>query len=601
MEKSYIFALTLVSNIYVKRWRQVIRIGIDIGSTTVKTACFDSNDKLIFKRYVRHNARISETVCEALCEIPAGDENVSIAVTGSIGMGVAERCGFPFVQEVVAAAKAIRSSGLRAETLIDIGGEDAKVVFFDKDGSAVDMRMNGNCAGGTGAFIDQMALILGEDISRLSDLALSSERVYPIASRCGVFCKTDIQNLIAKNVCKEDIAASIFHAVAVQTVVTLAHGCEIRPPVVFCGGPLTYIPALRKAFMEYLHFSSEDVLEIENGGLLPAIGCALSAPVERTWRLSDLVSKVRTSMASGGPDSKTRPLFESEEHHRQWLEGLEAFRIKEAVPSDDGLYLGIDSGSTTTKIVILDRSGNMVYSYYHANDGDPVGAVRRGLSAFSMACAQDGLDPVILGGCSTGYGEDLIKAAFRLDTGIVETMAHFEAARKMDPEVSFILDIGGQDMKAIYVSAGVIGRIEINEACSSGCGSFIETFARSLGYSVSDFAALACTSLHPCDLGTRCTVFMNSKVKEVLREGYGVADIAAGLSMSVIRNCLYKVLKITDVSTLGTHIAVQGGTMKNDSVVRALEVLTGCRVMRSSHPELMGAYGCALHAMRNLR
>ena len=485
--------------------------------------------------------------------------------------------------------------------MIDIGGEDAKVVFFDADGNATDMRMNGNCAGGTGAFIDQMALILGENIPRLSELALSSERIYPIASRCGVFCKTDIQNLIAKNVSKEDIAASIFHAVAVQTVVTLAHGCEIRPPVIFCGGPLTYIPALRRAFMEYMRFSPEDVLEMEDGSLLPSIGCAISAPGEPAGSLAELISRISTALASGGPDSTARPLFEGEEDHRQWLEKLEAFHIGEASPSGNGVFLGIDSGSTTTKIVILDEAGNMVYSYYHGNDGDPVGTVRRGLAAFSEECALKGIDPVILGGCSTGYGEDLIKAAFRLDCGIIETIAHFEAARKMDPDVSFILDIGGQDMKAIYVSEGVINRIEINEACSSGCGSFIETFARSLGYSVSDFAALACTSRHPCDLGTRCTVFMNSKVKEVLKDGYGIDDIAAGLSMSVIKNCLYKVLKITDISVLGTHIAVQGGTMKNDSVVRSLEMLTGSKVMRSNHPELMGAYGCALHAMKNSR
>ncbi len=600
-------------------------VGIDVGSTTAKMVVTNESREIVFKKYLRHGARISETLQQFLKELRTsiGDVRVSVCVTGSIGMGVAERCGFAFVQEVVAATKAIRRHYPEVSTMIDIGGEDAKVVFFDGS-SATDLRMNGNCAGGTGAFIDQMAIILGVPVDDLGDLALKAERVYPVASRCGVFCKTDIQNLIAKNVSKEDIAASIFHAVTIQTVVTLAHGRQITAPVLFCGGPLTFIPALRKSFIDYLGLRPEEVILPDDGSLITSYGAAITAEENLTEAAASraaagtcsaeegvLVSEVIDTIAGclgGGAQNAAKlrqmtsqalpPVFRTPEEYEQWKTRISAkslVKVKLA-KGEQNVFIGIDSGSTTTKIVVLDTAGRMLFSWYVPNGGNPVNAVKEGLTSLIRECEDAGAVLNVAGSCSTGYGEDLIKAAFHLDSGIVETMAHYRAAHNLDKDVSFILDIGGQDMKAIFVNDGVIDRIEINEACSSGCGSFIETFARSLGFTAADFATAACRSTTPCDLGTRCTVFMNSKVKQVLREGATLEDIAAGLSYSVIKNCLYKVLKLNNTSVLGKHIVVQGGTMRNDAVVRALENLTGCEVSRCDAPELMGAVGCALYA-----
>ena len=460
--------------------------------------------------------------------------------------------------------------------------------------------MNGNCAAGTGAFIDQMAIILGVHIDQLSDLALAADHVFPIASRCGVFCKTDIQNLIAKNVSKENIAASVFHAVAVQTVTTLAHGYDIQPPVLFCGGPLTFTPALQKELTSYLKLDEKDVLTPEKGKYFPAIGAALGSK-ETPYNIKQLKNVIQESFNKTDSSNQLPPIFESEAEYRDWKERINNLSDSTiALPKGKtDVFIGIDSGSTTTKVVITDRNANILFSYYSPNNGDPIGTAKTGLSLFDEECRKNGTEANVCGSCSTGYGEDLLKAAFNLDHGIIETIAHYIAAKHIDPNVSFILDIGGQDMKAIYVDNGVINRMEINEACSSGCGSFVETFANSLGYKVSEFAALACTAKRPCDLGTRCTVFMNSKVKQVLREGYGADDIAAGLAYSVVKNCLYKVLKLKDTSSLGSHIVVQGGTMKNDAIVRALEKTTGATVSRHASPELMGAYGCAIYAINN--
>ena len=581
---------------------ELMNLGIDIGSTTVKVVILDQDQKMIFSGYERHNARIVDTLTSLLERIPRpSEEQFSVGITGSIGMGIAQNTGIPFVQEVVAASKAARLvTGKKLSCMIDIGGEDAKVVYFNDNGEPSDLRMNGNCAAGTGSFIDQMSVLLNEPIGSLSDLALTASHIYPIASRCGVFCKTDIQNLVAKNVSKADIAASVFHAVAVQTIVTLAHGFDITPPVLFCGGPLSSIPALREAFISYLRLGRDDVLVPEEGRFLPAIGAAMVAG--STYELDELKFLIRTAFS---PSSHSRdamaPIFSDEADYASWKERMGREKVPSAIlrPGPVDVFLGVDSGSTTTKIVITDEQGRILFQYYRPNCGDPVGTAARGLDAFDDACRKAGAEARIKGGCSTGYGEDLLKAALRLDHGIIETIAHYLAASHLDPEVTFILDIGGQDMKAIYVDKGVINRIEINEACSSGCGSFIETFAASLGMSVGDFARIACSSSHPCDLGTRCTVFMNSKVKQVLREGFGVADIAAGLALSVVRNCLYKVLKLRDPSSLGGHIVVQGGTMRNDAVVRALEKLSGAHVSRSDTPELMGAYGCCLYSINH--
>ena len=582
----------------------MFRIGLDVGSTTVKLVVVDKNEEILFTKYERHNAKAKDVVINILKEIKAqwGDIDVYLRITGSVGMGIAEAYHFPFIQEVVAATKAIQKNYPTAASMIDIGGEDAKVVFF-KNGEATDLRMNGNCAGGTGAFIDQMAVILGTNITELNRLALQSTQTYPIASRCGVFCKTDIQNLIAKNVHKSDIAASIFHAVAVQTVVTLAHGYDIQAPVLFCGGPLTFIPALRKAFTDYLGISDADIILPENGTLLPAYGATFIQNVEETsYRLSELISYLSSSPAA---TSTTKfdlpPIFTDTKTYADWLKRIETHRLPTASfkNGEQEVFIGIDSGSTTTKIVVTDTESRLLYTFYSPNAGTPIETVEKGFSQLKALCAQHHTQLRIKGSCSTGYGEDLIKAAFQLDAGIVETIAHYLAANRLDPEVSFILDIGGQDMKAMFVRNGIMERIEINEACSSGCGSFIETFAQTLGYSAHDFAQSACRSTQPCDLGTRCTVFMNSKVKQVLREGATVDDIAAGLAYSVIKNCLYKVLKLKDVSVLGKHIVVQGGTMRNDAVVRALELLTGTQVIRCDQPELMGAIGCALYAQQH--
>lgn len=529
-----------------------------------------------------------------------GDVEACACITGSVGMGMSERHSIPFIQEVVAATKAIQQDYPQVASMIDIGGEDAKIVFFEH-GEAADLRMNDNCAGGTGAFIDQMAVILGTDVDELNRLALKAGRIYPIASRCGVFCKTDIQNLVARNVSREDIAASIFHAVAVQTVMTLAHGWDIKAPVLFCGGPLTFIPALRKAFAEYLHLREDEMVLPANGTLLPATGAALSRGEENeTFKLSALIARLSEASAAADHPCGLKPVFSSAGDYAVWEKRISSHRIGRASLREgvQDVFLGIDSGSTTTKIVVIDSDGNLLFTYYKPNGGHAIETVANGLALLKDRCREQGAVLNIKGSCSTGYGEDLIKAAFQLDAGIVETIAHYVAAHYLDRDVSFILDIGGQDMKAIFVDNGIINRIEINEACSSGCGSFIETFANTLGYTARDFASAACRSARPCDLGSRCTVFMNSKVKQVLREGATVDDIAAGLAYSVVKNCLYRVLKLKDVSELGRHIVVQGGTMRNDAVVRALELLTGAEVIRCDIPELMGAFGCALYARR---
>ena len=579
----------------------MVKIGIDIGSTTAKVVAVGEDGSVLFSRYERHNANAREVVARVLGELQAalGDMDVCARLTGSVGMGFSEKYGYPFVQEVVAATKAVQKSYPETSSMIDIGGEDAKVVFF-RDGRAADLRMNGNCAGGTGAFIDQMAVLLGVSVGELDGLAARAAQVYPIASRCGVFCKTDIQNLVAKNADKADIAASILHAVAVQTVVTLAHGCEITPPVLVCGGPLTFIPSLRKAFKDYLSLADGDIILPEHGTLLPALGAALAdVDGEKPRRLSDMAALFGKADATAKASAGTLcPIFTDEDEYRAWLGRMSRHHVETAEigPGPQDVLLGIDSGSTTTKLIVTDTSSRILYSYYTPNKGNPIEAVEEGLKRLLATAAERGASLNVTGSCSTGYGEDLIKAAFQLGGGIVETIAHYMAAHYLDPAVSFILDIGGQDMKAIFVDNGVIDRIEINEACSSGCGSFIETFAKTLGYTAHEFAEAACRAASPCDLGTRCTVFMNSKVKQALREGATVSDIAAGLAYSVVKNCLYKVLKLRDVSQLGDHIVVQGGTMRNDAIVRALELQTETEVTRCDIPELMGAYGCALYA-----
>ena len=515
-------------------------------------------------------------------------------------MGVSERHGIPFIQEMIASAEVVKRLYPQVRTLIDIGGEDAKLIYFDRDGIP-DMRMNGTCAGGTGAYIDEMATLLNVPVSGLGALAQGSTRVYPMASRCGVFGKTDVQNLLSREVAHPDIAASILHAVVLQTLATLARGVEPEPMILFSGGPLTFIPALRAAFIAELGFGPEDVLEAPRMELLPATGAALVQDgSQRSFRLAALTELLGTRSSSRPAEAhRLAPLFADGAEWDRWEKARWQHRIERISVRDvegEPCFLGVDSGSTTTKMVLVDRQGRLVFTHYANNSGNAIGAARDGLEKLREAFAACEQPPHIARSVATGYGEDLVRTAFGLDEGIVETVAHFRGAKAFDPDVSFILDIGGQDMKAIFVRDGHIYNIELNEACSSGCGTFIQTFARSMGYSVADFAQMACTSSAPCDLGTRCTVFMNSRIKQALKEAAEVGDISAGLAYSVIKNALHKVLRITDTAVLGEHIVVQGGTFRNPAVHRAFEKLLGREVLCPDIAELMGAYGAALRA-----
>ena len=588
-------------------------LGIDIGSTTIKMALVDAAGAVVATDYRRHNAeplKVGREMIDGILKSLEGQaaDSMTIGITGSVGMGYAQSLGVPFHQEVIAAAEVVKRLYKDVHCLVDIGGEDSKMIFFE-DGCVPEMRMNGNCAGGTGAFIDQTATLLGVETCELNALAAKALHIYPIASRCGVFSKTDIQNLISRSVSREDIAASMLNAVSMQVVSALARGTDVHAKLFLCGGPFAYIPELRKHLLHALDMEEKDCVVPEHTQFIPAIGTALRSGTgqERLYSAAEVRALFHGRHGSDAPLAGTLPpLFDNEAHYNRWLaEKQHKYRHDSLTPKDaesayiqDGsrkFFLGVDSGSTTTKLVLTDETGLPVFTDYSYNNGNSLQAFH---SALQRMRVQVGRDIDIAGSCSTGYGEQLLKTAFRLDHGIVETMAHFTAAKHLQPDVSFILDIGGQDMKAIFVENGSIRRIEINEACSSGCGSFIMTFARQLGYDVSEFARMATLAQHPYDLGTRCTVFMNSKVKQAMREGAQVADIAAGFSYSVIKNCLYKVLKLQSFDQLGEHIMVQGGTFRNHSVVRALELLTGREAGFGPVPELMGAYGCALYALR---
>ena len=580
-------------------------VGIDIGSTTFKLVAVDDAGNQAFSDYRRHNTDIKQAAREAYEKMYhyLGDCHLNIAMTGSVGMGYAEKIGARFVQEVIASAEYIHQKYPEVKTFIDIGGEDSKMIFFEQ-GKIPDIRMNGNCAGGTGAFIDQTAALLEIETSQLNQLALQAKNIYPIASRCGVFSKTDIQNLASRNVSKSDIVASVFHAVAIQVVSSLAKGTDILPKIFFCGGPFAFLSELKKAFIKVLDLKENDCILPENAELIPASGCAVLAASEQraTIRLTEIIYLIRFQKDdpfASSTEGRLPALFASEADFSQWKnDKLVHFvpRVNWSEMEGEDCFLGVDSGSTTTKLVLLDPNGKLVFQEYLRNKGDSFNAFLEGLNHLKAESERHGKNIRIVGSAATGYGENLIQTAFNLQHGIVETIAHFLAAQKVSPQVSFILDIGGQDMKAIYIENGNINQLEINEACSSGCGSFIENFANMLNYPVTEFAQISCLAQRPCDLGTRCTVFMNSKVKQAMREGAAVEDIAAGFSYSVIKNCLFKVLKIKDIKELGEHIVVQGGTFKNLSIVRALELMTGKEVSFSDIPELMGAYGAALFA-----
>ncbi len=571
------------------------KVGFDIGSTTVKAAVLGENNELLFSRYQRHFSDIRKTVSDIIGEVgrKLQCEKALVAVTGSGGISVSKWLHIPFVQEVAAGTDAIKALIPQTDVAIELGGEDAKITYLT---GGLEQRMNGTCAGGTGAFIDQMAALLNTDAPGLNELAKKHETIYPIASRCGVFAKSDIQPLINDGAKKSDLAASVFQSVVNQTISGLACGKPIRGNVAFLGGPLHYLSELRARFIETLKLAPEQVVFPENANLFVAMGCALSDETEEI----DLAALVEKANDLG--DSQLReverlaPLFKDENE-------LKAFRERHAravIPTADianhagACYLGIDAGSTTTKAVLLNSKAEILYSHYAGNQGDPL------KSAIGILKEVYGLLPegaYIAKVCTTGYGEHLIKAALEADFGEIETMAHYKAADKILPGAEFILDIGGQDMKCMRVKNGEIDSILLNEACSSGCGSFIENFANALGMSSREFAVLGLSAENPVDLGSRCTVFMNSRVKQAQKEGATVADISAGLSYSVVKNALFKVIKLRDASTMGDKIIVQGGTFMNDSVLRAFELIVGREVIRPDKAGLMGAYGAALVAL----
>jgi len=568
-------------------------LGIDVGSTTVKAVVTDSSLNIQYKRYERHNARVREKLLVILREIreKIGSVPVKAAVTGSAGLGISQRAGLPFVQEVVASTGAIERLLPGTDVAIELGGEDAKIIFF---GRVPEQRMNGTCAGGTGAFIDQMATLMDVTVDRLNDLAANHGKIYPIASRCGVFAKSDIQPLLNQGASREDIAASILQAVVNQTIAGLAQGRRIEGNVAFLGGPLAFIPQLRRRFIETLKLTDEQVRFPDNAEYFVALGCAAEAEIFDEKTLDGIIERLELAE----DDRRTavlQPLFESREEYEEFLERHGKATAQTADPEEyEGIaWLGIDAGSTTTKLVLLTDDCRILYSYYAPNKGNPVEVLRNELIHVRKLCG----DRIRIAGTAvTGYGEELMVNAFGADHGIVETMAHYYAARFFDPDVDYIIDIGGQDMKCFRIRNGAIDSIMLNEACSSGCGSFIETFAKAIGYSVEEFAKLGLFSKKPSDLGSRCTVFMNSSVKQAQKEGATVEDISAGLSVSVVKNALYKVIRVVDPKELGRHVVVQGGTFLNDAILRAFERELGCNVTRPQIAGLMGAFGCALYA-----
>ena len=571
-------------------------LGIDIGSTTVKIAILDHDSHLLFSDYKRHFADIQNTLADLLDEAchSLGEISAAPVITGSGGLTLANHLEVPFVQEVIAVSTSLEKLAPKTDVAIELGGEDAKIIYFE--GGNVEQRMNGICAGGTGSFIDQMASLLQTDAPGLNEYAKNYKALYPIAARCGVFAKTDIQPLINEGATKEDLAASIFQAVVNQTISGLACGKPIRGHVAFLGGPLHFLSELKTAFIRTLNLDEEHTIVPENSHLFAAIGSALNSKEDaKDVSLLSMRDRLRAAIAMDFEVDRMEPLFASKEDYQAFNRRQSKYNVKTGELSTyrGNCYLGIDAGSTTTKAALVGEDGSLLYSFYSNNNGNPLATSIR---AIQEIYEQLPAGARIAWSCSTGYGEALIKGALMLDEGEVETVSHYYAAAFFDPEVDCILDIGGQDMKCIKIKDQTVDSVQLNEACSSGCGSFIETFAKSLNYSVQDFAKAALFAEHPIDLGTRCTVFMNSKVKQAQKEGASVADISAGLAYSVIKNALYKVIKVSDASELGRHIVVQGGTFYNDAVLRSFEKIAQCEAIRPDIAGIMGAFGAALIA-----
>lgn len=573
-----------------------LNVGIDIGSTTIKVVVLNQAKEIIYKTYARHFSEISRALHENLAALRSivGQQRFSFALTGSAGMGVAQRVGLPFVQEVVACASAVRSLIPQTDTAVELGGEDAKITYF---GQASEQRMNGICAGGTGSFIDHMAALLSTDAPGLNALAEKGKQIYTIASRCGVFAKTDIQALVNDGVAKADIALSIFQAVVNQTIGNLAQGRPITGHIAFLGGPLYFLSALRKRFIETLKLTPDEIVPVNDGCYFVAMGAALSgeSKIMDFGRLAESVQETRRETMLGSRPS-TFVLFKDEEEYAVFRARHDQAKVPQGdLASYTGpLYIGIDAGSTTTKLAVIGKNREILYTAYEKNGGSPLRSVIQELKSFYTQMKPD---QYVASTLTTGYGEGIVKAAVHADAGEVETFAHLRAAQEFCPDVTFVLDIGGQDMKCFFVKDGNIGNITLNEACSAGCGSFIQNFAEGLHMQPAAFAAKAIESKEPVDLGTRCTVFMNSRVKQAQKEGASVADISAGIALSVVKNALFKVMQLRDVSALGDHIVVQGGTFYNDAVLRALELLLHRDVIRPDIAGLMGAYGAALLAL----
>ena len=570
-------------------------LGIDIGSTTVKIAILDENDTLVFSDYERHFANIQETLADLLqkAEDQLGELTLCPVITGSGGLTLANHLEVPFVQEVIAVSTSLQKLAPKTDVAIELGGEDAKIIYFENGN--IEQRMNGICAGGTGSFIDQMASLLQTDAPGLNEYAKHYKALYPIAARCGVFAKTDIQPLINDGATKEDLSASIFQAVVNQTISGLACGKPIRGHVAFLGGPLHFLSELKTAFIRTLKLDDEHIIAPDNSHLFAAIGSALNAKQDVTVSLIELKERMRTTIKLDFEVERMEPLFATEDDYQAFHDRQSAYKVKTGDLSTykGKCFLGIDAGSTTTKTALVGEDGTLLYSFYSNNNGNPLKTTIGSIKEIYELLPEDA---EIAFSCSTGYGEALIKAALLLDEGEVETVSHYYAAAFFDPEVDCILDIGGQDMKCIKIRNQTVDSVQLNEACSSGCGSFIETFAKSLNYTVQDFAKAALFAKHPIDLGTRCTVFMNSKVKQAQKEGAEVSDISAGLAYSVIKNALYKVIKVSDASELGKHIVVQGGTFYNDAVLRSFEKIANCQAIRPDIAGIMGAFGAALIA-----
>ena len=573
-------------------------LGIDIGSTTVKVALLDENNQIIYSEYKRHFAKIKETLKELLQNAinTAGDCEIAPDITGSGGLALANVIDVPFSQEVVCVSSALELEAPKTDVAIELGGEDAKIIYFTKNG--IEQRMNSVCAGGTGSFIDQMAALLMTDATGLNEYAKEYDTVYPIAARCGVFAKTDIQPLINEGATKPNLSVSIFQAVVNQTISGLACGKPIKGHVAFLGGPLHFLDQLRECFIRTLNLDEEHKIIPNNSHLFAAIGAALHADENKATTLKELEARLTPELRIEVAVNRLDPLFDDEKSYKEFEERQHSYHVKRGKLENykGNVFLGIDAGSTTTKLAVIGEKGELLYDFYSNNNGSPVNTTIKAMKEIYSLLPSTAH---IAGSCSTGYGEALLKSAFSLDYGEVETIAHYTAASFFDPEVDTILDIGGQDMKCIKIKNGVVDNVILNESCSSGCGSFIETFAKSLDYQVKDFARIALFAKTPIDLGSRCTVFMNSKVKQAQKEGAAVEDISAGLAYSVIKNALLKVIKITDPKQLGKHIVVQGGTFYNDAVLRAFEIVSGREPVRPDIAGIMGAFGAALIARDN--